>query len=187
MSSRAKFAAGAAVVLGLGAVGAAVAATHGSHNAAATPAAVPAVFTHGSAHALHPFGLGFGHRGRPGDELAVAATYLGLTTQQLLTDLQSGKTLAQIAGTTNGKSAAGLVQALVAHEKQELADAVKAGKLTQTQADAITAALQQRITDLVNGTHPAGPKPGFGYGHGWGGGPGGRHDHVPPPPSGQTA
>src|SRR5262249_49666581 len=117
-------------------------------------------------------------------ELAAAASYLGITTQQLLTDLGSGKTLAQIANSTSGKSAAGLIDALVAHEQQELKDAVTAGKLTQQQADAIGAGLEPLITALVNGTPPTVPGPGFGFRHGWDG-PGGRHE--PPPPSGQTA
>jgi hypothetical protein len=103
-------------------------------------------------------GEGRGH----GDDLDAAATYLGLTAAQLRTQLESGKTLAQIANATSGKSAAGLIAALVAAEKQELADAVTSGKLTQAQADAITADLQQRFTDLVNGTLPKGG-PGFGF------------------------
>jgi predicted RNA-binding protein associated with RNAse of E/G family len=119
-----------------------------------------------------PRGLGHG----PGDDLEAAASYLGLSTSDLLTQLQSGKTLAQIASATSGKSTAGLIAALVAHEKQELADAVKAGRLTQAQADQVTATLTQRFTDLVNGAFP-GRGPGFGFGlHGFGHGPGGDLD-----------
>jgi hypothetical protein len=86
-----------------------------------------------------------------------------------MTQLQAGKTLAQIAAATNGKSASGLVAALVAAEQKEIAAAVTAGKLTQAQADQITATLTQRFTDLVNGVHLAGPG-GAHFGHG--GGPG---------------
>lgn len=105
----------------------------------------------------------------PGDDLAAAAGYLGTTTDSLLTQLRSGKTLAEVANATSGKSATGLVAALVAHEQTEIAAAVGAGRLTQTQADRLTASLQQRITDLVNGVRPAGPPPGggaFGFRHG---------------------
>lgn len=102
-------------------------------------------------HAVLP-GPGFGRHGVPGD-LQAAASYLGVTTAALVDDLRSGKTLAQVANATSGKSAAGLIDALVAHEKQKLADAVKAGRLTQAQADAISATLQQRVTDVVNGVH----------------------------------
>jgi hypothetical protein len=103
----------------------------------------------------------------PGDELAPAASYLGTTAAALETQLQAGKTLAAIAGGTSGKSVAGLVSALVAAEKTELAAAVTAGKLTQAQADTITPTLQQRFTDFVNGVRPAGGPPGGGhFGHG---------------------
>jgi hypothetical protein len=101
--------------------------------------------------------------GKPfGDDLAAAASYLGLTTDQLKTDLQSGKTLAQIADATGGKSAAGLIDALVAAETKELDAAVSAGKLTQAQEDTITANLKQRVTALVNGTFPARGEHRFG-------------------------
>jgi len=104
----------------------------------------------------------FAHHGGPGDDLAAAATYLGTTTSDLLTQLHAGKTLAQIAGSKTS----GLVAALVAHEKQELADAVTAGRLTQAQADLIVPTLTQRFTDFVNGVRPAGgPGRGFGFGH----------------------
>jgi len=108
-----------------------------------------------------------GHHDGPGDDLDAAATYLGTTASSLVTQLQSGKTLADIAGSKKD----GLIAALVAHEKQEVADAVTAGRLTQAQADAITPTLTQRFTDLVNGLHPA-HAPGRGFGHG---GPGPGH------------
>jgi hypothetical protein len=110
------------------------------------------------------------HHGGHGDDLDAAATYLGTTTSDLLTQLQAGKTLAQIAGSKTS----GLIAALVAHEKQEIADAVKAGRLSQAQADQIAPTLTQRFTDLVNGVRPAGG-PGFGPGNGPGHGPRGGH------------
>jgi hypothetical protein len=130
----------------------------------------------GGGTALANKGSGTTHRGisataargthGPGDDLDAAATYLGTTSANLLTQLQAGKTLAQIASATNGKSTAGLVGALVAAEKTEIAAAVTAGKLTQAQADSITASLQQRFTDFVNGVHhgfrPGGPHGGPG-------------------------
>jgi hypothetical protein len=110
-----------------------------------------------------------GERHGPGDELDAAASYLGTTAASLLTQLQAGKTLAQVAAATNGKSTAGLIAALVAAEKTEIAAAVTAGKLTQAQADQITPTLTQRFTDLVNGVHPArGPGGPGGFGHGGG-------------------
>lgn len=118
--------------------------------------------------ATHAFRGGGPHG--PGDDLQAAATYLGTTTASLTTQLQAGRTPAQIASATSGKSTAGLISALVASEKTEIADAVKANNLTQAQADAMTANLQQRFTDFVNGVHP---DHGPGGPHGFSGGPGG--------------
>jgi hypothetical protein len=107
------------------------------------------------------------HHGH-GDDLDAAAAYLGSTTDGLLTQLEAGKTLAQVADATSGKSKAGLIAALVTHEQQELAAAVKAGRLTQAQSDTIAATLTQRFTDFVNGVRPAmGPgRHGPGHEHG---------------------
>ena len=136
----------------------------------------------GGGHMQRPAVVGTSvHRGMRGGMgvLSAAASYLGTTPSALVDQLRSGKTLAQIANQTSGKSADGLIAALVADAKQKLAAAVTAGKLSQTQAGTITANLQQRITDLVNGTRPATPGPfhrrfGFGSPHG---------DWRPPPGS----
>ncbi|HEY6961519.1 MAG TPA: hypothetical protein VI408_06475 [Gaiellaceae bacterium] len=111
-------------------------------------------------------GFGRGHGPGPGDGLSAAAAYLGTSVSDLLSKLQSGQTLGQIADATSGKSKAGLIDALVKHEQQDLAQAVKDGRLTQAQADQISAGLTQRVTDMVNGTFrghdhdgPGGPPP----------------------------
>lgn len=101
-------------------------------------------------------GPGFGHHGGPHGMhagLDAAADYLGLTEAQLHTAFESGKTLAQVAK-SEGKSVDGLVAAMVADEKAELAAAVKAGRLTQAQANAIQSDLKARITDMVNNAPP---------------------------------
>ncbi len=103
------------------------------------------------------FGPGFGHRGGPGmggfGHLDAAASYLGTTAAELRSELSGGKTLADVAK-AKGKSVDGLVAALVADEKKELDAAVKAGRLTQAQADQILANAKQRLTDMANGTRP---------------------------------
>ncbi len=111
------------------------------------------------------FGFGFGRAG----DLAAAATYLGLGQSTLQADLQSGKTLAQIADATDGKSSSGLIDALVTAEQAQLAAAVTAGTITQAQADQITATLKDRITSMVNGTPSRGGYRGGGFGFGRGG------------------
>jgi hypothetical protein len=121
------------------------------------------------------FGPGHG----PGDELAVAASYLGVGQASLRTSLEGGKTLAQVAK-SEGKSVDGLVAALVKAEKQEWADAVKAGRMTAAQRDAMLPRLEQRMTDLVNGTGGPG-------GHGFGPPPGAFGAVMTPPDDGTAA
>jgi hypothetical protein len=166
---------GALVLAG---AGTALAATTGHGHPKKSAAAYGTLFaakSTGSAWAgAARFGGGFGRGGASGDDFAAAATYLGITTDVLKSDLQSGKTLAQIADATTGKSATGLIQALVASEQSKLDAAVTAGKLTQAQEQTLLANLQQRVTDLVNGTRPAFPGPGKGFGH-----RGGPHDGRP--------
>jgi hypothetical protein len=115
--------------------------------------------------ALGGLGIGFGHRGGPGmhgpGHLDAAASYLGITPAELGTQLQSGKSLADVAK-ANGKSVDGLVAALVADEKTRLDAAVKTGRITQAQADQILATAKQRVTDMVNGKRPERPTGRFG-------------------------
>src|SRR5215212_4786980 len=84
---------------------------------------------------------GFGHGGfRAHVEfggLDAAAMYLGVTEEQLRTDLAGGKSLADVAK-AKGKSVEGLVDALVADAKTKIAAEVTAGHLTQTEADRLT-------------------------------------------------
>jgi hypothetical protein len=83
--------------------------------------------------------------------LALAAySYLGVSSTQLYNDLRSGQTLAQVADATSGKSAAGLVSALVGARREQLAVAVAAGLLTRTHEEAMLANLPSRITALVD-------------------------------------
>jgi hypothetical protein len=85
---------------------------------------------------------------------SVAVRYLELTPAQLRAELRSGKTLAQIADATSGKSAAGLIDALVAARTATLAARVAAGALTKSQEAARVATLSRRMTAMVNKTHP---------------------------------
>jgi hypothetical protein len=108
------------------------------------------------------FHHGFGHFG-PFHGLDGAASYLGLTEAQLRAELETGKTLAQITA-DHGKSADGLVDALVAAAKKKLDDAVAAGHMTKAQADELLSGLKERITNLVNGRLP-GHHPSLGFRH----------------------
>jgi hypothetical protein len=126
----------------------------------------------------HHFGgpghFGFRHHGfgpRPflapgpmGGPFAGAAKYLGVSADDLMKDLRSGKTLAAIAK-ANGKSVSGLESTLIAPAKAHLAAAVKAGDLTKAQAKRVLGMLTKGIDSFV--TH------GFHFGmrmdRGWGG------------------
>jgi hypothetical protein len=88
--------------------------------------------------------------GAPGDRPSSAARYLGLTPAQLHNELSAGKSLAQIADATPGKSAAGLIAALGANANTRLAAQVSAGKLTQAQANALLSRLRARETARVD-------------------------------------
>ncbi|HEY3184686.1 MAG TPA: hypothetical protein VGJ77_17730, partial [Gaiellaceae bacterium] len=104
------------------------------------------------------FGFGghgrFEHHGAPfGAKLDTAAAYLGLTEAELRTQLDAGKSLADVAK-AQGKSVTGLVDALLADAKAKLTAAVKDGHLTQADADDLLSGLKERITDVVNGVHP---------------------------------
>jgi polyhydroxyalkanoate synthesis regulator phasin len=86
------------------------------------------------------------------------ATYLGLSETELRSQLENGKTLAEIA-TAQGKSVDGLKAAILAEAKSHLDEAVAAGKLTSAQAEQLLADLKSHIDDLVNRTGPPHPRP----------------------------
>jgi polyhydroxyalkanoate synthesis regulator phasin len=97
-------------------------------------------------------GPGFHHDG-PFGGLDAAATYLGLTDAQLRTQLESGKSLADVAK-AQGKTVDGLVQAIVDSAKKKLDAAVADGRLTQSRADSLLSELKSHAADFVNGTAP---------------------------------
>ncbi len=108
---------------------------------------------------------GPGGPGGPGgfhEDASALATFLGTTTDQLRTDEQSGKTLAEI-GTAHGKTRDQLKTFLTAQAKTQLAAEVTAGRITQAQADTklaeIVANLDARL-DAKPGQHgPGGIRP----------------------------
>jgi hypothetical protein len=99
---------------------------------------------------------GFGGHGmRIGAGLDEVAGIIGITQDELRTQLRSGKTLAEIAKGKN-ISQTTLVDKLVAAATTRIAAEVKAGRLTQARADAITKDLSARITELVTHSGPMG-------------------------------
>ena len=108
--------------------------------------------------------------------LDAAAKYLGLTDAQLLSQLRSGKSLAQIA-TAQHKSVSGLTSTLKADIKARLDKAVAAKMLTSAQEQKILSRIDQRLSTIVN-------RKGLGHGmmhRGFRpGGPGGPGGMLPP-------
>jgi hypothetical protein len=110
-------------------------------DAGETPLIFPGFGRHG--------GFGHGGMGHIG-KLEAAATYLGLTEEQLRERVQDGDTLAEIAR-AEGKSVAGLVDALVAEATERIDQAVEDGRLTEERATELKEGLEERTQDLVDG------------------------------------
>jgi hypothetical protein len=92
--------------------------------------------------------------GQAGGLLQTAATFLGVSASDLKSDLQSGKSLADVAK-AQGKSVDDLVTALLAPAKKNLDQAVTDGKITQAQETAILNKMTTALTNLVNNTKPS--------------------------------
>jgi hypothetical protein len=133
------------------------------------------------------------HHGGPGGPgghmlgagMDVVANALGITTDELKTDLQNGQSIADIAK-AKGVDPATVVQAITDAANTKLDEAVASGKLTQDQADKIKANETEMITAMVNGTPPTGGGKGMFGGPGMFGGHGPGMDHDGPPPSTTT-
>lgn len=115
-----------------------------------------------SGHALGP--MGFGLRRHffggprllgpprplgPPPQLRAAATYLGLSTQQLVDQLRAGRTLSQIAK-AHGKSVTGLEQAMLAAFRSRLDRAVTAGILTKAQEQRLLSLWSAHLARLID-------------------------------------
>jgi hypothetical protein len=101
---------------------------------------------------------GPGHFG-PKADLSVVSSVLGISEDELRTQLRAGNSLATIAG---DKTQA-VIDALVAAGNARIDQAITDGRLTQAQADEKKAGLTERITALVNRTPGEGPR---GHRHG---------------------
>jgi hypothetical protein len=106
---------------------------------------------------------GPGRRGPGGGEdLAAAATAIGIPADQLRTEL-NGKSLAQVAQ-AHGKTAADVATALKNAAHTRIDQAVTAGRLTAAQAATQKTAVEQRIDQQVNQVKQQGGPGGFGRG-----------------------
>jgi hypothetical protein len=97
----------------------------------------------------------FGHRfgrDRGAGSHGVAAQYLGISAATLRSDLESGKSLAQIASSTPGKSVEGLKAAIVSAKKAWLDQAVSRGSITSQQEQERLSKVSSRIEALLQRT-----------------------------------
>ena len=113
------------------------------------------------------FGFGRGGFGF-GKDLSSFAKALNMNVSDLMTELQSGKTLAAIAQEKN-VDIAQVKTSVLADLKTNLDQAVQAGKLTQVQADQIYNQFSTNFDTLVNQT--------WTMHNGWGKFPGGGPDN----------
>jgi hypothetical protein len=125
------------------------------------------------------WGRGFGcWDGGSWTEFDAAAKALGMTPEQLFSELHSGKSLSDIA-TEKGVDLQKVYDAMnadrIAAMKASIQQAVTDGKLTQAQADWL-------LQGLNLGFLPKGRGFGFGHGFGWFGRPGKVAPSVTPTP-----
>ena len=121
------------------------------------------------------FGFGAGLGGFEHHEmfggLDAAASYLGLSEDELHSQLENGQSLADIAK-SSGKSVDGLVNAMVADAKKHLDEGVSEGDLSDAQATEMLSHLEQGFRAMVYATPPQGtPGPAFGFRHDFENGP----------------
>jgi hypothetical protein len=125
-----------------------------------------------------------GMRGGPqgsGKSAAAIASVLKLTEAELKTQVQSGKTLAQIA-TAQSVSVQSVIDVLVADMQAHIAEEVASGEMTQAQADTKLAGITTKVTEMVNTGHPARGKGMQGHGPGMKGhGQRGHHNNETTP------
>lgn len=143
-----------------------VAVAEPSGSAANTDPAVPATPAAGNTSAAAaPTVDSEDHKG-PGKGAEAVATALGITVEELKTELSSGKSIADIAKAKN-VDITKVISAMTAQMKAHLDEEVASGEHTQAEADAKLAEFTARVTEMVN--KAGGPKAGQK------GGPGGKH------------
>ncbi|MGD9935461.1 MAG: hypothetical protein AB7T37_17325 [Dehalococcoidia bacterium] len=97
-------------------------------------------------------------RGGPGGHLNIieaAAAELGMTPEELKTELEAGKSILDVAA-ENGVDAATLTANVTAAAKADVATKLAAGEITQEQADHALAEIDEHIADVLSGARPEG-------------------------------
>jgi hypothetical protein len=104
--------------------------------------------------------------------VSAVSSKLGMTTQDIMTQLKNGQTLAQIAQ-SKGVSQQDLANTIVSSVKDTVAQQVTAGNLTQAQADQINTYVQNNVDQIITSSPKdwmgnmgglMGGSPGLGHG-----------------------
>jgi polyhydroxyalkanoate synthesis regulator phasin len=126
---------------------------------------------HGMGKGMGMFGRGMGPMGGEENLLSIAADKLGMKLTELLTELQGGKSIADVAK-EKGVDTQTIVDAYVAQAKENLDEAVADGNITQKQADYQLEQIKTRVTDQLDNTGMEfGPRGGGRHGGEMMGGP----------------
>jgi hypothetical protein len=92
-------------------------------------------------------GPGMGWADAENSPVAVAAEALGMTADELLAELKGGKSIADVAN-ERGVDPQTIADSILASMKDNLAQAVADGKITQEQADQMLSRMEERALDL---------------------------------------
>lgn len=104
-----------------------------------------------------------GHKGNL--PIGIAAEELGISVQELMTELQGGKSIADLAG-EKGVALETISNAYLEQLTENLKTAVDDGRLTQERADWMLEQAQERVPDLLENTWQGFGPGGFRGGHG---------------------
>ena len=124
----------------------------------------PGFGMHGMGKGFGMSGRGMGHVGMGGwgnNLVSVAADELGMKVTDLLTELQDGKSIADVAQ-EKGVDTQVIIDAYVAQVKETLDKAVADGNITQKQADWQLERVKERVTDQLDNTWSDGGPGGSG-------------------------
>lgn len=137
--------------------------------AVAVATVVSALFVSGQVFAQHPAPVAspeaiYGGSNLPGPAmLSPVSKLLGMTTDELVAQLQQGKTLLQIAQ-SKGVSQEQLVTTIIGPQQDYIQSLVKNGYITQQQADARLQSLKDSTLQAIQTPWTADGTPGQGYG-----------------------
>jgi hypothetical protein len=93
--------------------------------------------------------------GAPARVPSVVAAYLGISPEKLQRELP-GRTLAEVAASTPGRTVPGLIAALVSVRRERLDAATGAHRMSQARAELVNARLSRRAALIVNRRFPSG-------------------------------